>query len=582
MVAKLEIVDLPMGNYLWVRPPPDRGYLLPMSLICVPIKVHDLPQALAAAQRAHELAADLVEFRIDECFSGCGEASEEQLVLKLVSQSPIPCIVTCRSGDEGGVYDGDDMERVSLYERLGTASGIGEFPPRYIDCEFATYTRSENIKQKINLAVQHPRQLRDLSTSLILSMHDFYTRPDDLTRRLLAAQDEPAAKIVKVVYRARSLRDALELLDLPKDFPKPLISLGMGEFGVITRILTAKFGGFLTFASLDPSGATAPGQPTLKQLLETYRFRKINSDTRVYGVVGWPIGHTLSPLVHNAGFDALDINSVYVPLPIASSDDRDASYISFKATMLELLQHPRLDFSGCSVTLPHKENLVKLAIEQGWTIDPLALIVGAANTLIVHHDRSITVSNTDIAAAVGAIQRHCSDLRGKNAGVIGAGGVGRAIAFGLAQAGSNVIVFNRTKATAEKLVNELAAQYQHSQFSAAADLSEMPNCCCDVFVNCTPLGMKGSPDEHASPIPVDRMNKCKHTPIVLDTVYNPLETPLLKQAREHGWTTIEGANMFVAQAEAQFHAFTDRRAPQGLFDRLTRQELAHKPASEYC
>lgn len=550
-----------------------------MALICVPITVHDLAQALDAAQRAHDLAADLVEFRIDECFSGSGEEAEERLVVNLVSQSPIPCIVTCRSAREGGSYDGDDMERVSLYERLGTASGRGEFPPRFIDCELETYTRSANIKQKINLAVQHPRQLRDLATSLILSIHDFQTRPADLTRRLLAAQEEPAAKIVKIAYRARSLRDSLELLDLAQSFPKPLIALGMGDFGIITRILAPKFGGFLTFASLDQLSATAPGQPTLKRLNETYKFRSVNPETRVYGIVGWPVSQSLSPLVHNAGFAALKANSVYLPLPIAGGEVHADSYISFKATMLELLAHPKLDFSGCSVTIPHKENLVKLAIEQGWSLDPLALTVGAANTLVVNPDGSISVFNTDIAAAVGALQSVIPDLAGIHVGIVGAGGAARAIAFGLAHAGANITLFNRTKTSAEKLVKELSNKHHGSEF-LAGNIAELPICSCDVYINCTPLGMQGGPDANISPIPIDVMNQCKHPPVIFDTVYNPLETPLLRSAKARGWKTIDGLTMFVAQAQAQFHAFTGANAPDGLFERLARQELTLNPSAD--
>ena len=550
-----------------------------MSLICVPITVLDFSQGLAAAQKAHDLGADLVEFRIDECFSGSSDDAEERLIVNLVSQSPIPCIVTCRSASEGGSYDGEDMERVSLYERLGNASGRSEFPPRFIDCELATYARSANIKHKINLAVQHPKQLRDLSTSLILSIHDFQTRPDDLTRRLLAAEEEPAAKIVKIAYRARSLRDSLELLDLASTFPKPLIALGMGEFGLLSRILAPKFGGFLTFASLDKTSSTAPGQPTLHQLKEVYGFHRINTDTKVFGIVGWPVAQSLSPLVQNAGFAALEEDAVYVPLPVIGGADRAASYISFKATILELLAHPKLDFTGCSVTIPHKENFVKLAIEQGWTVDPLALTVGAANTMVVHADRSVSVSNTDIAAAVGAIQTVIPDLAGVRAGIVGAGGVARAIAFGLAHAGANITIFNRTRVAAEKLAKALSSTHHGSEFTVA-DVADIPMCSCDVFVNCTPVGMKNGPDDAATSMPIELMNRCKNTPVIFDTVYNPIETPLLKSAKARGWKTIDGLTMFVAQAEAQFRVFTGKAAPSGLFDRLARKELSPQSGTE--
>jgi 3-dehydroquinate dehydratase/shikimate dehydrogenase len=340
-----------------------------LALVCVPITVHEEAAALRDADLAKNAGADLVEFRIDEFFSGSGDEREEKTILRLVAQSPLPCIITCRAASEGGQYDGDDTDRISLYERLGTASGKGEHPPRYIDCELATYTRSANLKQKVNLAVDHPAQLRDLRTSLILSMHDFNGRPADLTRRVIQASAEPAASIIKIAYRARSLRDNLELLELPSHLSKPTIALGMGEFGLMSRVLAPKFGGFLTFASLRPTSTTAPGQPTVRELLDVYRFRSIRRATSVYGVVGWPVAHSLSPQIHNAGFEAVEHDGVYLPLPIAASDDAEASYLSFKSTLLDLVEHPHLDFKGCSVTIPHKENLVRLAREQQWGMD---------------------------------------------------------------------------------------------------------------------------------------------------------------------------------------------------------------------
>ena len=533
-----------------------------MSLLCVPITVHDLDQALEAAAQSRALGADLVEFRIDECFSGSGDHAEERMILRLVADSPLPCIITCRSASEGGSYDGDDMERVSLYERLGTAQGKNEHPPRFIDCELATYTRSANLRQKINLAVDHPAQLREMATSLILSMHDFQTRPADLTRRLLAAQNEPAARIVKVAYRARSLRDSLELLDIPGESSKPTIALGMGEFGLLSRILAPKFEAFLTFASLSRQSATAPGQPTVEDLLNLYRFRSINAHTRVFGIVGWPLGHSLSPLLHNAGFAATDTNAVYVPLPIASHDDPETSFVSFKATLLDLIHHPRLDFRGCSVTLPHKENLVRLAREQGWGLDEPAAAVGAGNTLVLDEARGIRVLNTDIPAALAALQTELPDLAGLSVVVLGAGGVARGVAYGLMAAGAHVVVCNRTVATAERVAAELGKLGLPGSIRGSG-IDDVSTIAAQAYVNCTPLGMKGGPDPQRSALP--EQLAALPGAVVFDTVYNPLETPTIQGARSMGLRTIDGATMFVHQAEAQFKLFTGSQAPSGLF-----------------
>ncbi|MEO0483741.1 MAG: type I 3-dehydroquinate dehydratase [Planctomycetota bacterium] len=207
------------------------------TLVCVPITVVDVPAALRDADEAASGGADLVEFRIDAFFSGSGDAgeqaAEEAGVLRLVRESPLPCIVTCRPAWEGGDYDGDDSARVSLFERLGAADDPAE-RPRYLDMELAAYTRSANLRQKVNLAVDHPAQRRDLSTSLILSTHDFEERPADLTRRLLKMADEDACRVMKIAYRARSLRDNLDLFDVlgqARDLGKPAATAGEGASG---------------------------------------------------------------------------------------------------------------------------------------------------------------------------------------------------------------------------------------------------------------------------------------------------------------------------------------------------------------
>jgi 3-dehydroquinate dehydratase/shikimate dehydrogenase len=246
--------------------------------------VLDVPTALADATAARDAGADLVEFRIDQFFTGStgpGAEIERDAVVDLVGRSPLPCIVTCRpAGAEGGEYDGDEASRISLFERLAIAAGEGEHPPRYIDVELATIERSANVRQKILLAVDHPEQLRDLRTSLIVSTHDFNGRPADLFRRLSRMRAEPAGAVHKVAYLARSLRDNLDLFDILSESDRPTIALGMGRFGIMSRVLAPKFGGFITFAALRPASATAPGHPTVAARLGTERFPKLKTAHR--------------------------------------------------------------------------------------------------------------------------------------------------------------------------------------------------------------------------------------------------------------------------------------------------------------
>jgi 3-dehydroquinate dehydratase/shikimate dehydrogenase len=581
--------------------------------------VQDVPQALAEAQRAKDAGADLIEFRIDECFSGAmggaegssaqgalEDSDEVRLVLRVVAQSPLPCIVTCRTREEGGHYEGDEMARVALLERLGIPRA-GEHPPRYVDVEWSSLSRSANLRQKVRLAVDHPGQLRETPTALVLSTHDFGGRPADLLRRVVSMTDEDAARVVKVAYRARSLRDALELLDLPAQVGKPTIALGMGEFGVMSRVLAPKFGAFLTFASLRGESATAPGQPTVRELLDTYRFRSIGGATRVYGIVGWPVAHSLSPLVHNAGFGACGHDGVYVPMPIAAYDDAGATRSGLRAQLLELIEHPRLSFGGASVTMPHKEHLVAIAREQGWTLDDASREIGAGNTIVVERSGnrservdSIRVMNTDAPAIAACLDRALRDngpdgLEGARVGVVGAGGVGRAAAWACARAGATVVLYGRDLGKVRGVAGELSDAIARGRGGAGSAASHPPEpggegprivpagiellerACCDAFVQCTPVGMAGGADAGRSAMPIGAMGACAERVVLLETVYRPVETWTLRAARERGWRTVDGLAMFVEQAALQFGAWVGREAPRGLFDRLVREASSEAP-----
>ncbi|MEM9064184.1 MAG: type I 3-dehydroquinate dehydratase [Planctomycetota bacterium] len=522
-----------------------------MTLACVPIMVADRPSALADAQLAADLGADIVEFRIDELFSGADDPQEEADILAIVAESPLPCIVTCRPTWEGGLYDGPEDARISLYERLGTADS----PPAYIDVELKAYTASDNIRQKVNLAVQHPKQQRDVRTRLILSMHDFDGRPSDLTRRLAKARSFDAVSVIKVAYRARSLRDNLELFEILRDADRPTIALGMGEFGLMSRVLAPKFGGFLTFASLRDTSATAPGQPTLRDLLETYRFRAIGNNTKLYGVVGWPVSQSMGPLIHNAGFEAVGHDGVYLPLPIvADPGDMDLTRTSFEATFGALAEADGLHFAGASVTVPFKEHLLRMG-----DADEAASACGAANTWA-----SGSVTNTDVLGLVEPLEGALGELEAKSIAVVGAGGAGRAAAWVCASRGASVTVYNRDPARAERLAAELRVAC--ALFETLADAEA------DAFINCTPVGMAGGPDPDGLSIPESAMGN--RGTVFFDTVYNPVDTPMIRAARAHTGRVIDGVEMFVRQAAAQFALWTGHPAPRALFDRLVRETLS--------
>ncbi len=537
-----------------------------MTKLVVPIMVRSLEQALSAAHQAAEEGADWVEFRVD------GFADHLDQLPGLVLRSALPSIVTCRPVWEGGHYDGDEQTRISLFEHVG----LGERQPVFIDVEWAAYQRSANIRQKIGLVVDHPDQVRPTTTGLILSSHDFEAKPVDLRQRIEAMKQTRACGAVKVAWRARSLKDNLEAFDVLRSRSKPTIALCMGEAGVPSRVLAKKFGALVTFASLEHGSGTAPGQVTIGDLKNRYRWDALGSDTRVYGVIGWPVGHSLSPAIHNAGFEAVGFDGVYLPMPI------EPGYEVFGDVVGGWLDAAGLDFRGASVTIPHKQNLLRFVQERGGRIEPLALRIGAANTLIRQDDGALYASNTDYAGALDAVCDRLGiereGLRGRRVAVIGAGGAARAVVAGFAQYGATVVVYNRTLDKARRLAEGLSGADEgperHRGRVVAARLEKLCDSCCEIYVNCTPIGMH--PNEDATPIPsapksANRQGWGPGT-VVFDTVYNPLETRLLREARQAGCTTILGVEMFVRQAALQFKQWTNREAP---IDRFRRAVVEH-------
>jgi 3-dehydroquinate dehydratase/shikimate dehydrogenase len=444
--------------------------------------------------------------------------------------------------------------------------------PTYIDFELADMQRSANVRQKLELCVEHPGQVRTVGTRLILSAHDFDGRPAALLRQWTAMAEADACAVAKVAWRARSVRDNIEAFELLATRVKPAVVLCMGEPGLMSRVLAPKFGAFLTFAHAGSdsdaqraaanAAGTAPGQVSVQDMVNLYGFRSINSATRVFGVIGWPVGHSRSPHVHNAWFREAGRNAVLLPMPVPPE------YEHFKATVAELLAYAPLDFRGACVTIPHKENLVRFVKEQGGHVDPLAERIGAANTLYLNAAGALCCANTDAPAAVDALTHGMgierAALRGKRIAVLGAGGVARAVAVGLADEGARVVVFNRNEDRARRMCAQLQEGAMQAR-SAAGDLgrvdavagsmsagrtTELSSGEFHAFVNCTPVGMQGGPDPQGNPLVSDV--RLDDTMTVMDTVYAPRETPLMIHARSCGARTVDGWIMFTKQAERQF------------------------------
>ena len=532
-----------------------------MTKLAVSIQVESHDQALADAAAALRQGADLVEFRIDRF------TNRPDQLLALVEASALPCIITCRPVWEGGAFDGDESVRHKLVEVVGHCNR----PPAYLDVELAAFQQDSNMREIATGAVDQPAQVHPTTTGLILSTHDFENRPIDLYQRLEAMIAAPACRVIKVAWRARSLRENLEVFEIIQQRHKPTIALCMGEYGLPSRVLARKFGALLTFVSLAEGAGTAPGQPTIEQVKKLYRWDEIHEQTEVFGVIGHPVAHSMSPAVHNAGFTEVGHDGVYLPLPIAPS------YEQFAATMESWTSMDCLHFRGASVTIPHKENLLRYVQEQGGDVDPLALKIGAANTLAVHRDGGqvrLQATNTDYAGALEAVCDGMGirpdELQGQRVAVLGAGGAARAVVAGFAHHGATVVIYNRTYERAVALAEALS---DLGGRVVPARLEKLCDSCCQIFVNCTSVGMH--PATEVSPMPQGNASRAwRPGTVVFDTIYNPIHTRLLRDARAAGCLTISGVEMFVRQAAAQFRLWTGRDAPLETFRRIVLNSLS--------
>jgi 3-dehydroquinate dehydratase/shikimate dehydrogenase len=523
-----------------------------VTYLCVPIFVTDLAKAKADIARAAEAGADLVELRIDTL-------TDPTQVSELLSASVLPTIVTCRPDWEGGASTLDDAARFRLLDQEIDDAAT------YIDLELRAVQRTGGWPS------------REKRAGLIVSAHDFSGRPEKLYNLITELNAAPG-DVNKIVWMPRTIRENLEAFELLQQRQKPTIALCMGEAGLISRVLAKKFGAFLTFASLDDSSATAPGQVSITDLKRLYRWDAITPETRIYGVVGSPIAHSMSPAIHNAAFEQAGHDGVYLPLLV------EPGYESFKAFMETFLHFPGLHLSGLSITIPHKENALRYLQEKGADLDPLAQRIGALNTIVIDGtseiaNRKSQIANpftlrgfsTDYPAILDSITSALNITREQLAeyrvAVIGAGGTGRTAVAALAHYGATVVVYNRTKERADALAGEFNGKTGRV---VSARIDKLCDSCCHIYINTTSVGMH--PNTDVTPFGDQRPAFSSDT-LVFDTIYNPIKTRLLAEAEAAGAKTISGVEMFIRQAAGQFEAWTHKPAPIDLMRRVIEARL---------
>jgi 3-dehydroquinate dehydratase/shikimate dehydrogenase len=388
-----------------------------------------------------------------------------------------------------------------------------------------------------DLEVETLRELPDQSAreyavppKVLLSRHDFKRTPP-----LPRAVNPPAhgeVDAVKIATHARTIEDSLRLLQLARR-SKNFVAIPMGEVGLPARILALREGSALSYAPV--AEATAPGQVSLHALKHLYRAHELTRRTKVYGVIGDPVGHSLSPLMHNTAFASLKIDAVYLPFLVRE----------LKGFLKAV---PELGIRGFSVTIPHKQSILKHLKE----CDSLAADIGAVNTVIVRRDGSLVGSNTDYVGVLRALEKKLK-LAGSRVLIFGAGGSARAAAFALARAGAVVGICARREAAAKELARAVGGEVVPRRALRTESF--------DALLNTTPIGMH--PRAGLSPL-TPRELQCR---VVMDLIYRPERTRLLKIAAQKGIATVSGVEMFLAQGFAQWEIWTGKRAPEALMRR---------------
>lgn len=477
-------------------------------MICVSIARGRHKQVMAEHRHLVEQGAQLVEIRLDYI-------RRQINMQRLLRDRLSPVIATCRRTEDQGKWEGTEEARLMLL-RSAIADGV-----EYIDLE-------------ADIADMIPRYGK---TQRIISMHNFRETPENLEEihRRLAGQD---ADIVKLATMAHDPHDNVRMLQLVRASHIPTIGICMGEIGTPSRILAGKFGAPFTYATFHHERALAPGQLSFQQMRDIYRCDNINTDTKVYGVVADPIGHNLTAVVHNAAFRALGTNSVCVPFRIP------------REHLSGFLQDCReLDIAGLVVARPHRESIIhKLS-----KLDKAAESIDAVNSVAVRPDGTMVGYNTEYRAAImglikaGGIPSDQA-LHGKQVLVLGAGSIATSIVYGLRHAGAEVTIASRTLARAQDLAEKHECQ--------AVEWDKRHAVKADMLVNCTPVGMH--PDVDESPYSAGQI---KRNWIVVDAVYNPEQTLLVKEARNRGCKVVTGHDLFICQAALQFKLFTEQNPP---------------------
>jgi len=478
-----------------------------MKMICVSVCAETADELIKDVKKAQEFA-DLIEVRFD-----CLESDEIKKALAGLPNTSKQLLATFRPKDQGGRREITLAERENFWQ-LAKAFDWADIEPDMLG----------TIKDK------RPGKL-------ICSYHNFNGPPENLAdvyENLRSA----GADVLKIAVQTDDVTDGLPLWDLLKKAKAEnihLIPIAMGEAGKWTRILGLAYGAPVTYAALETGREVAPGQISAADLRDVYRVKELNEKTEIYGTIGFPIAHSLSPYMQNEAFKVTGQTAVFIPLEVKDLDD----------FIKRFLPESGLNIRGLSVTIPHKQAIIKYLDE----IDETAQRIGAVNTVRIV-DGKLHGFNTDAAGFIAPLKKAYGDLRGAKAAILGAGGAARACIYALQKEGAAVTVFARDLQKARSLTKEFDVELKELPITNY----KLPA----IVVNATPLGTKGKMEDQSAAA----AGQFDGVSLAYDLVYNPSMTRFMREAGDAGVPKVLGGmEMLVAQGAEQFSIWTGQTPP---------------------
>jgi shikimate dehydrogenase/3-dehydroquinate dehydratase type I len=519
-------------------------------MICIPITSRNNKEALHAIKRSCRFA-DFIELRMD--LIGRGNLAE---LISAVRGNPrsIIIIVTCRKKEEAaraGAALRIKSAVINTEKKLALLKEAIELGADFIDIELAEGQKA--INELKSLCAK-----RGGKTNIIVSYHNLKETPA-LTRLKeifhQCAKTKPA--VVKIVTTAKTVEDNLTTLNLISSTRKSsqkIISFCMGDKGGISRAIAPFMGSYLSFATLGKEGQSAPGQYTVSEMNQFQKWFNGQRRSRLapvlslgkslpknYILLGNPVGHSLSTLMHNAALKKMGIEENY-----------SAFCVQDIGSAMEGLRG--MNIRGASVTIPFKVAVMEYLDD----IDDDALEIGAVNTIVNNNGR-LNGYNTDWLGLILTIKKAMT-IRNKTFVIVGAGGTAQAAAYGIIKEGGLPVIINRTAERGKILSKKWNCPFY--PFSEAGRIKA------DCLINTTSVGM--NPQRDKSPVSAETLAGYKY---VMDVIYNPLKTKLLADAEKRGCKILSGVDMFVHQGAQQIRIWTGKEPPRTLMKKVILERL---------